>query len=91
LRVSWARALSLSVMAAVALFILIALAAPLLLVETRSTLSTSEEGWMGASEFLSIAKTTGASVRVLTTTPTLLLEDEDPDKVLFISLGSQRL
>ncbi len=90
MRVSWARALSLSVMVAVALFILTALAAPLIIVETRSTLSTSEEGWMGASEFLSIAKTTGARVMVLTTTPTLLLEDEDPDKVLFISLGPQR-
>ncbi len=86
----WAKALSLSFLAAVALFVIISLVAPLLIVETRSTLSTSEEGWTGASELLGIARGTGARVMVLSSTPTLLLEDEDPDKVLFISLGPQR-
>jgi hypothetical protein len=90
LRIGWAKALSFLVMAAVALTVLVALAAPLVLVDTRSTLSTSEEGWTGASEILGIAKGTGARVMVLTSTPTLLLEDEDPGKVLFISLGPQR-
>jgi hypothetical protein len=55
-----------------------------------NTLSTSVEGWTGASEFADELNRMDYDVKPLLTTSSLLQEEDEPERTLFISLGPER-
>ncbi len=74
------------------LLILLALSEVYLIVSMRTddVLSTSENGWTGASIFRDELEKRGYDVVQLLTTPSLIHEEDSPSSTLFMSLGPQR-